>query len=595
MYHKKRKLCRIAVLAIFLAVLTGFAYYVPDTNAERKKEPDKPELTIWVDSGNELSVRMALCAYVQGEAGGMNEYSSYYPPFVCKLEDKSYLTGEQLRQELAAALEQGSGPDLILMDEANGIDMQALMESGNLLELEENFTQEYLGYPDTDYLDGTLELGQMNGRQYILPVYVQCPVVFGLRDALEEAGADPEGGYDTLKEFLEGMLSAAEHSEKQIFENVCAVDWLEQYAMPQAPEENGEEQDTEALKDLLARVRKCSGTEEDYFSPYESLESGESLLSGCGFDRKPMLAQNTALLGADRIAFLAVPAWDGEVRVVVTQSAAVNANTDYPEEACAFLRFFQSGFVHNSLIHQTYPALGIQPYWENQLSVHSSQIDKTIYPEYAASAETITAKSMTRFLACARDAVTDAVYQTASRKMETGCSTDISRKDVLTIGFGDHGMGSAYPLYRWLSEAAAQYSDDQLHIQLVPLSIYKFSFIVYQDQMEQAGAGMDIILDSLHAIEAGGSSSLGSIPADLTPYLETREEELQTMDLSGCPKGLLYGIERREGKEDRQYCFWISDKSALKKEAFGFCAAALKADGYEAAVRAAGCDPVNIK
>ena len=159
MYHKKRKLCRIAVLAIFLAVLTGFAYYVPDTNAERKKEPDKPELTIWVDSGNELSVRMALCAYVQGEAGGMNEYSSYYPPFVCKLEDKSYLTGEQLRQDLAAALEQGSGPDLILMDEANGIDMQALMESGNLLELEENFTQEYLGYPDTDYLDGTLELG----------------------------------------------------------------------------------------------------------------------------------------------------------------------------------------------------------------------------------------------------------------------------------------------------------------------------------------------------------------------------------------------------------------------------------------------------
>ena len=36
MYHKKRKLCRIAVLAILLAFLTGFADYDPDKNAERK-------------------------------------------------------------------------------------------------------------------------------------------------------------------------------------------------------------------------------------------------------------------------------------------------------------------------------------------------------------------------------------------------------------------------------------------------------------------------------------------------------------------------------------------------------------------------------
>ncbi len=594
MGKRKRKLCRTAVLATFLIILMVFAYDVPDKTARRQEEPDKPELTIWVDSGNELSVRMALYAYVRGREEGMAEYGSYYPEFCCKLEDKSYLTGEQLRQELAAALEKGGGPDLILMDEANGIDMRALMESGNLLELEEDVTREYLGYRDTDYLDGTLEQGQMNGKQYILPVYVQCPVVFGLKDALEEAGTDPESRYGTLEEFLEEMLSAAEASGKQIFEDVRTVDWLERYAMPQMPDEDGAGQEIEGLKELLARARECSGTEKGFFGPYESLESGESLLSGCGFEQKSRLAQNTALPGADRIVFLAVPAWDGEVRAVVTQAAAVNADTDHPKEACAFLRFFQSVFVHNSLVHQTYPALGIKAYWKNQLEAQASQIDRTVYPEYADRAEIIAAESKAgkSFLACARDAVTDAVYHTAVSEMEAGGSIGTAQKDVLTVGFGDHGMGSAYPLYQWLSDAAARYSDDQLHIQLVPLSGYKFSFILYQEQMEQAGAGMDIFLDSLDAIEAGGSMSLGRIPTDLTPYLETEGEKPQTLDLSGSPIGLLYGTEKREGREDRRYGFLISDKSALKKEAFGFCAAALKEDGYEEAVRAAGCEPV---
>jgi len=599
MGNRKGKCCSSIILAVFLAVLLAMASKASGMTVvqdEKAGESGRQELVIWVDSGNQLPVRTALYAFVNGkdQSGPGSEYESYFPEFSWRLEDKSYLTPEQFRQELAGELEQGGGPDLILMDGSNGADLYSLIEDGKLLGLEESVAREYMGFPETDYLGGTLELGQMEGTQYVLPLFVQCPVVFGLKDALEQAGLTAEGGYGTLEEFLEAALEAADSSGKKVFEDVSAVDWLEKYAMPQ----DGESADNaEKLEELLGRVRERSGSEDGFFGPYESMNSGECLLSGCGFGQIPKMAQNISLLGADQTTMMAVPAWDGAVRAVVTQAVAVNANTAYPKEAAALLRAFQSMFVNMQRVQGAYPAIGIEDYWKlylEDLSVLLQTGGKDIAPEYAAISEQVSKSSLAgkSFLSCTRDAVTDAVCQTVDADPQAGGVADVPKQDVLTVGVCDLGMGSLHPLYRWLADAAERYSGDGLHVQIVPVANTEMVLPLRQVELERAGVGFDVILSFDRMFADDDAFGLGEIPADLTDLLGEDSGRFEVMELSGSPKGLVYGIEQDSEGKDRRHVFIISDKCTRKEEAFSFCAAALQDEGYAQAVQEAGYEPV---
>lgn len=290
------------------------------------EEKSVPELTIWLDSDSEYVVRKAMnnYAWLSQSYGAGNEA---YPELTWKFVDKSYLTPEQIRAELEQELERGGGPDLIYIDEYNGIDPQALMESGYLMELE-GITDKALFSGEWQYLPGTLEAGQLEGRQLVLPVYVQCPVVFGIEEELLQAGLQTEEEYESLEELLEALTAAAERTGKQIFENPLAVDWIEAYCLAG---------DTETkTAELLDQVREHCGSAEGFFAPYESLENGESLLTGCCLDNLQKIAQNLSMIDKEKsIAFLPVPSWDGECRAVITQSVAVNANTSHPAEARA--------------------------------------------------------------------------------------------------------------------------------------------------------------------------------------------------------------------------------------------------------------------
>jgi len=583
------------ILAVFLVLLLATAYYAPAAQPGQAKKTGGTELTIWVDSGNQLPVRMALVTfqYMRDQMGQVSGYD--FQGVTWNLVDKSYLTPEQFRQELLGELEQGGGPDLVFMDGANGVDLRFLMEEGKLLGLEESVARSFLSYDDIMHLDGTLEPGQMDGTQYVLPLYVQCPVVFGLKDVLEEAGLGPEGGYGTLEEFLEAALGAAESSGKQVFEDASAVDWLERYAMPQSLE--GEKTDgTGRLEELLARVRERSGSRTGFFDPYESLESGESLLSGCGLGWKSKLVQNIALLGSDETVLMAVPAWDGEVRAVVTQAAAVNANTAHPKEAVALLQTFLDSLPNDGFVQQDYPAVAADLYWQWQITHKPALPGGVGKPEYADRSKSISASGPAgrSFLASARDAVTDAVYRTPDQGPESGSGTDVEKRDVLTVGVCDMGTGSLHPVYRWLSDVAGRYSDDGLYVQIISLSQSEIDLTLRQHDMEKAGVGFDVILVSAKAHGKGSAPGLDDISADLTPYLGENSGGYEVVELSGKPKGLVYGTGKTEGAEDVRYSIVISDKCPRKEEAFGFCAAALKDEGYEQAVKEAGYEPVGM-
>lgn len=589
---------------------------VSEAIEETASEADAvPEITIWVDGDSEAVVREALYSYAFGS--DMPGYEEYFPELTWRLVDKSYLTPEQFEEELLRELDGGGGPDLIFMDEANGVSPEYLMESGYLAEIG-NVETYVVG--KLSYLPGTLEAGQVDGRQYVLPVYIQCPAVFGLRDTLEAAGIDTEQSYESLDAFLEAFQEAADATGKTIFENAADVDWIEAccagqrgdqtrkaeqeencMADTEQEENHGEdaagEGETDRLQTLLAETRQRSGNGSSFFAPYEALSSGASMLSGCMLTNKSKAAQNMALFEDEKdLVFFSIPSRDGAVRAMITQSVAVNANTRYPAEATALLRAFQGNYVSGDgsiYLTDDFPASGVTRCWKNQLKTSAVWAEYTYKMLCGEEKDvlSLSGEASKAFRECTQKAVTDAAFR--NQCSDENGHADVPEKQVLTVSYGDWGLGEDYPLYQWLSAAAKSYSNEHLHVQLIPRDTAHNSAVVDAKKMEMVDAGADIFLGVKEVLEMDfDGAPLGECYADLTPYLQGAEKALPVVKVLEKDRGLAYGTEEESGDTS---VFVISESSTLKEEAFGFCAAALGHETYADAMEQMGYLPGEAK
>lgn len=569
-----------------------------DAKGQSGQTDESGELTIWVDGDSECVIREALAGYYAAQTNAGTKYAEYFPELSWRIVDKSYLSGEEYRAALMDALKTGEGPDLIFVDGANGLDPEELMESGDLMELN-GATEKYVT-EKLSYHPAVLEAGQMEGKQYLIPVTMQYPVVFGVTEELREAGIDGETGFENLEAFLEAVLAASESSGKLIFDDASAVDWIAGNCMPQEEQkderqdgENGSEAsaETENLRALLEAVREHSGGAESFFGPYEALDSGKCLLSGCGFTAKSKLAQNLALFGEKEISFLNVPAWDGEVRGVITGAVAVNSGTPYQEEAKKLIQGFQGPMPNNPYMTEDLPATGSRMHWQEQLSWQADLAAEAIDKQYASLARKISTTDILakEFKAHTQKAVTGAVFQRPEEKKQLDSGLEIENageKKVLTVAFENLGMGEEYPLTAWLESAAEEFSNETLHVQLVPLSSGKFGAMSAACFMEEAGVGTDIVLCG--AYTHAGSEDFYKWYMDLTDFLQTQPEEIEGAAAGDKTRGLVWGADEKGTK----YIFAVSENSLVKEEALAFCVQALKNEKYAAAVESVGFVPV---
>lgn len=368
---------------------------------------------------------------------------------------------------------------------------------------------------------GTLEAGQKEGKQYLLPVSVQCPVIFGIEENLSEAGILREEGYQNLTEFLETVLLAAEKTGKGIFEDAAAVDWIEQHCVLE--KENTLEvsaAELDELERLLDEVREHSGDNGAFFAPYERISSGDFLLSGCSLADKAKMAQNLALFDQDQeICFLELPSWDGKTTAVITQAVGINSASKYPEEASALVQAFQTTFANSAYSLNDFPAVVNKEFWDTQLSSYFDTMKIDPLAEYEEQMNHISSGgSLNRkWKKTVQGAVTDAVYPKYEMDAwsESKEGTDPEERTVITVYFYDHGMGMESVIYEWLSHAAASFEESTVEIQLISTACT--TPLVDAEYMEKAGIGPDILLAS-----AGYFRGYNLIDwyTDLTPYLE---------------------------------------------------------------------------
>lgn len=582
---KGKALAAIICFFWFALLITGAAQEgtVIKTVEENASENKIPKLTIWVDSGNELEVRQALAQYVSFS----RRYGDIYPQISWELLDKSYLTPQQFCRELEQEIKAGGGPDLIYMNEYNGISPQYFMEKGYLMELGDITSKNIVG-GNWKYLTGVLEAGQIEGLQYVFPVYTQCPVVFGMEDVLGTAGLHiEEKNRQSLSSFLESLILASHESGKQIFDDAAAVDWIEAYCMPQEDEPAGN--DLAELEELLQEVRKLSGQSDGFFSPYEKLSSGECLLSGCALESIQKMSQNLGMLDKEKtVSFMPIPSWDGEIRAVITHSAAVNVNTDYPAETAALVRMFRESYINDGIIREKYlPADGEKESWSSVLAGSSSS-ESEIYGKKGRSISS-SDKLSRDFKKFTWGSITDAVFQFTPSVYKNGMGyVDVpDEKEVLTVIFEDRGMGTAYPIYQWLQNTVEECRDtQQLHIELIGIPMES---LIFSMGWESSCADIVLCWDGIFRQESV-RSDVEPYFSDLAPFLSDEAENLSVIQTGdGKIKGIVFGYQSiDESKASIGRIFSVTEQCERKEQAVDFCLAALQNELYKEAVEMVG-------
>lgn len=557
---------------------------------EGKKGDQEEKLTIWLDKDSEYNMRFWTSFYIFArDAAKGTDMEEWYTDMDFAFVSKNSLSPRQFREELYKALEAGEGPDIIYMDEYNGINPRELIESGKLAPLGEEAATR-MG-ETLEYAAGVLEAGQRDGRNYVLPIAMECPVVFGMKEELKAAGLQTDQMYGSLEEFVDALLLAQEQTGKKIFESRRAADWLEQYCLP-------EEGDGRLFK-KLEKVRALSGEDESQLGAFYGLSQRECLLGGCGIYDYKKLAVSASLLGEREIAYLGIPDCSGAMHGIITNSAAVSANSRHQEEARKALRMF----TDNGAL-QLPDITVINEKKENMRGMlETIDILMPLLTSFRALPDKGLADGADEaFLKCTVEACSGASYvqEYGDRVRQTGKEDEkesekkYGAKKVVSINYADQGQGEEYPPARWLNAACKEYNSKHADTYLQPLPYMGSRTEVYINyrKMDKSGTAPDAVVcraaGNLFGKVPRGTSGVG---ADFRKQIADAGSGLDFLpDL--FRKGIRYG-ESVVGLpvQVREYGAWVSRKM-LKKA--GLAAdwkpedASKLADGLEKLAKAAG-------
>ncbi len=490
-------------MACFMLLLIGAAWTRSEMprEADGQREDNETELTVWLDDDNEYEVRSMLALHEKAKNNELLKPDGAEPLDIkWNLVPKGYLSPEQYRKELMDALENGEGPDFIYMDAYNGVNPKDLVKAGALAQLEDSPTRYGKSFA---WAPGALEAGTQDGKNYVLPLYMECPVVFGFTDSLEQAGLRADGAYGSLGEFLDALLTAREKTGKMVFEDDAAIDWLERYYMPDDAAR------AEELKGKLERLRAFCGDNDGNFDAYKELDAGNCLLGGCGIYDYKALGKNLSLFSEKQpLSLFSIPDSEGNVKGIITHSVAVNARSKNAKAAR------DSIFVFLSFYKYWAPDMYVMDndrFGDLLSGIATLRLNPpSVLPAYADGK--LPGNAVRDFEKCTLKAVNRAAYaQEFGDRIDDDNhaeGTDARRDELpqtLYIYYADHGEGDKYPLTEWLENVAASYwqSHHDARIRLLPVDIDEVSAYLNYLDMDNYNLSPDMqMIDMTYLMES---------------------------------------------------------------------------------------------
>ena len=581
MYNPKKITFFLSVCLLISSLFPNRILYAQET-----AETPGHTLTIYLDRQNQMAVRMAIGIYEKEkkEAEG-TEQASYYPEIQWNLVDKSGLEPEAFQAELEAELEAGGGPDLIFVDRDSTRNPYELMAQGCFLDLGE-FLEADAEYQSLSFYPGTLEAGQWEGSQYILPLSIDTPMLLSTEEIFVKSEL-PGNGTESLDSFGEKLLNWQEKSGTAAFDSTGFLNRIFLYGgLEFLDYETGQtvfkEEELKKLCDCYRSFAETEEAEQEMFTPYEKLKEGELLFSSCGTeDTWRMWVNAKALLGEEtKPEVFALPNAAGETQTVITHGIGINRNTEHSELAYAAARSFLA--YHTMMEGQSgqgLPAVSSHGLWEALMQWYVSgsdfwneaadgpaslvggresfaasyeetagnQIKKAVFSTDITEENGLVFRAMEPYLkgeetfeACVRELNAALNVYLQDRRPK---DTDHQKKGPsLSVLYADSGMGKYSPVYQWLQDGAKVLKEQGIQVNLI--GSWTQTLETNWLTMQAGKAEPDLIVNELYGMSlAEGQFAL----ADLSGLLLNREEYcsglLEAVSKDGVLAGIPYAAE----------------------------------------------------
>ncbi len=345
----RRILSAFLAVSLLLLLFTGCA-----------KTPDRTEESEPVEGPglDDLKATDSLVIYTYTGADVLdqrriNQFIAIYgvDVEVVRVDGKIPEYTERVMNDLAS----GSGPDVLFVDDLYSADIAKIALNGSLLDLT-NVLAEDPDFSEEDYVEGAFEAGQFHGRQYVIPLAFEAPVLLSSTEKLDELGFDWDG-IETTEDFVEnlGLLTpAAEEtpgfermldsqnrfSQLLITSGITLIDYETGEVLPEEEE----------LREFLEGYKA-------YF-PYDYNETGSTYLVGMGHegllsDKWSFWLAPTVSCLTESISILKNASCDYTMHLIPSQTGetvanirggamAIRANTENSLNAYNFIKFMLS-------------------------------------------------------------------------------------------------------------------------------------------------------------------------------------------------------------------------------------------------------------
>ena len=192
---KIRIIAFILALLLFLLPFSGCAqiHKTPEPIEGPKladlKETDSPVIYTYTGSGNHTAF----------DQRRINQFTALYDVDVEIVCVDGYIP--EYTERIINDLASGSGPDVLFLDQLYSSDIAKVALNGNFLNLTDILAEDP-DFSEEDYVAGVFEAGRFGGRQYLIPLSYELPLMMSSEEKLAELGFDWDK-IDTTADFAE--------------------------------------------------------------------------------------------------------------------------------------------------------------------------------------------------------------------------------------------------------------------------------------------------------------------------------------------------------------------------------------------------------
>ena len=324
--------------------------------------------------GTDLTVSYPLYEFKQ-QHPDVEVTTDFQPYSDNDMEEDDFFT------RISAEIMSGSGPDIII-SEFGRMNANKMMRSGAFADLNE-FLEADPEFDLSKYNANVLKGGQVEGKQYIMPLTYRLPLVLTTQELLDKAGFDisTAGNYNAFLEeclkYKQANIPGAPELSLDSYMRPYIADAVD-YDTGEAKINTPENRETIRLNyEAVASLSDAEGYGRRGFVA-QKLFDNEAMFPQAAQPADMYMISYRALKGTATPVMAAVRDAEGRLMAEINEYAMINANSPNKENAYAFLKLLMSDENYLGMSQQSTISISndaIRTYLEEEMVGKEEKLD----------------------------------------------------------------------------------------------------------------------------------------------------------------------------------------------------------------------------